>query len=132
MLPFESPVHADRCLVLAHTDLAFAALASRHLHRAGWNVYLAKSGAEARHLTNTVSPAVVVLDTDLGDESGWLICEKLSREQPSLKVILVSDCLTPELSSFASFVGAAALILRQDGMRTLLEEVSDAALPAAS
>jgi len=132
MTLIESAAQGEPRLLLAHSDIGFAALASRRLHRAGWDVYLARTGNEVRQLTKTVSPALVVLDTDLPDESGWLLCEKLSHEQPSPKVILVSDDLTPESSNFASFVGATALVHRQEGVGVLINEVNEAALSAAS
>jgi DNA-binding response OmpR family regulator len=119
-------------VVLAHSDLGFAALASRQLRRLGWDVYLAASGAEARSLTSTLQPSAVILQTDLPDESGWLLSEKLTRAEPTLKVLLVADRETPEQASFASFVGAAALLQRRDGVAPLIEEMGGAAIPTAN
>src|SRR5262245_61140382 len=106
MTQTELRVRVGKRVVLAHSDLGFAALASRQLRRLGWDVYLAASGAEARSLTTTLQPSAVILQTDLPDESGWLLSEKLTRAEPTLKVLLVADRETPEQASFASFVGA--------------------------
>jgi DNA-binding response OmpR family regulator len=126
------PFDLNPCLVLAHTDIGFAARISREFRLLGWNVYLARTGAEVRRLTQKLAPAVVVLDVDLADESGWLICDKLTRDQSGSKVVLIAADQSPEHERLASFVGAAALISRQDGIAALVNEVLDAALPAAS
>jgi CheY-like chemotaxis protein len=126
------PVDVKPCLVLAHADIGFAARASRQFRLHGWDVYLARTGVEVRHLTKKVAPAVVVVDVDLADESGWLLCDKLNREQSVPKVILVGTNLTPEHERLASFVGAAALLWQQDGIAALVDEVLEATLPTAS
>jgi len=113
-------------------DIGFAARASRQLRLLGWDVYLARTGAEARHLTEKLAPAVVVLDVGLADESGWLLCDKLNRDRSGRKVILIAAEPTPEYERLASFVGATALIWQQDGISALTNEVREAAMPAAS
>jgi DNA-binding response OmpR family regulator len=122
----------NQCLVLAHSDLGYAARVSRQFRLLGWDVYLAQTGADVRRLTKKLAPAVVVLDVELVDESGWLVCDKLSREQPGRKVVLIAADLTPENERLASFVGAAALIWQQDGISALVSEVLEVALPTAS
>ena len=131
MTQTERAIELRQRIVLAHTDTAFTSAASRRFHRLGYAVHLAQSGGEARRLANTLNPAVVVLDTDLADESGWLICDKLTREDASPKVILVGTSPAPEQSDFAAFVGASAYVLQQDGVKALVNEVLGAALPAA-
>jgi DNA-binding response OmpR family regulator len=119
------------CLILAHRDRGFATRASRQLRRDGWDIYLAQTGADVRRLAKQLAPAVVVLDVDLADESGWLLCDKLSREQSGPKVVLVAAEWTPEQERLARFVGAAALIRQQDSISALVNEVLESALPAA-
>jgi DNA-binding response OmpR family regulator len=126
------PLDLTQCLVLAHTDIGFAARASRQLRLLGWDVYLARTGAEARRLTEKLAPAVVVLDVGLADESGWLLCDKLNRDRSGRKVILIAAEPIPEHERLASFVGATALLGRQDDISALVNEVQDAAMPAAS
>jgi ActR/RegA family two-component response regulator len=117
-------------LVLAYGDSTYASLAGRSFRRLGWEVHLASSGTEARRLARTLSPIVVVLDTDLADESGWLTCDKLKRERPGQKVVLVSPNPTEECRRQAEFVGAAALVCRGGGVHTLIEEVLGKSLQA--
>jgi len=129
----QSKVLPDRnpCLVLAHADIGFAARVSRQFRLLGWDVYLARTGAEVHRLTQKLAPAVVVLDIDLADESGWLLCDKLSRQEPAPKVVLIGARQTPEQERLASFVGATALIPQRDCISVLVNEVLGAAMPAA-
>jgi len=123
MMYAHPPETLEQRLVLAHRDAEYAGRVKRCLNRLGWEVYLAKSGARARFLAHKLSPSVVVLDTELPDESGWLVCKKLTGAQPDLRVILVGSRRGPEQMRFARFVGAAALILRQEGVASLAHEV---------
>jgi DNA-binding response OmpR family regulator len=127
VLPEQNP-----CLVLAHMDIGFAARVSRQFRLLGWDVYLARTGAEARRLTQKLAPAVVVLDVNLADESGWLLCDKLSREEPAPRIVLIGPQQTPEQERLASFVGAAALIPQRESISVLVNELLEAALSAAS
>jgi DNA-binding NarL/FixJ family response regulator len=74
---------------------------------------------------------MVILDSELPDESGWLTCAKLTQEQPELHVVLVADHIDASSHQFAYYVGAAALVSRNDGLRALVDEARDVALPAS-
>lgn len=119
------------CLVVAHGDPAYAALVHRSFRQLGWRVRLAESGPAARHLARTLSPAAVVLATDLDTESGWLTCAKLTAEQPRLRVFLVASNPTGKDRRFADFVGAAALLSKGQGAQPLVDELANVTLPAA-
>jgi DNA-binding response OmpR family regulator len=129
--------HADKhpplrpLLVFAYADSRYAALGCRQLRRLGWEVRLASRGHEARRLAGALKPAVVVIDTDLHDESGWLTCDKLSRETPGPKVVLVGTNPSEEDRRLAAFVGAAAIVRRDAGVGALVDQVLGTALPAA-
>jgi DNA-binding response OmpR family regulator len=131
MSPTERFSDPERCLILAHADIAYAARVSRQFRKLGWDVYLTASAAEARRLTRLLRPLIVVLDTELEDESGWLLCDKLIRDPASPKVILVTRQLTSEQARLASFVGAAGTVLQQDGIGALVKEVQGIALLVA-
>jgi DNA-binding response OmpR family regulator len=119
----EKPMTFRPRLVLAYTDSAHAALTCRHLRRQGWEVHLAHSGVDARRLARLLAPQVVVLDTALRDESGWLTCAKLKMENPAQRVVLVSASVTPEDQAYAEFVGALALVSRACDVPALLERM---------
>jgi DNA-binding response OmpR family regulator len=119
----EKPLSFRPRLILAYADSAHAALSGRHFRRQGWEVHLASTGPEARRLTQALAPHVVVLDTDLREESGWLTCAKLILERPGQRVVLLGSDLSPEAHEFAAFVGAAALVSRDAGAAALVEGV---------
>ncbi|MCI0456397.1 MAG: response regulator [Gemmataceae bacterium] len=116
-------------LVLALTDTARAALSSRHFRRLGWEVHQTSNGPEARRLAHALHPQVVVLDTDLRGESGWLTCAKLTLGEAAFKVVLVGDEVDAEQEEFARHCGAAAIVCRSAGLASLVEEVHEAVLP---
>jgi CheY-like chemotaxis protein len=121
----ESPLYFRPCLVLADSNSAQAALTGRQFRRLGWEVHLASSGPEARRMARLLAPQVVVLDTALRDESGWLTCAKLTQETPELKVVLLGDSATEIDQRFAEFIGATALVARAAGVPALLAEIRD-------
>jgi ActR/RegA family two-component response regulator len=110
----DNTVCCSPCLVLGGFDGSVA----RSFRRRGWDVYQTKSGPEARRLARMVSADLIVLDTFLPEESGWLTCEKLTREIPGARVVLVDP--DPRRAALAEFVGAAALV-GSDGLAALLE-----------
>ncbi len=113
------------CLVLAHADEDYALRACGTFRRLGWDVYRADNGTEARNLAREVGPNLVILDTQLADESGWLTCDKLTRELPRLKVLLLGLHPRSQNDNFAAFVGATALVDRLDGLLAILHEFAD-------
>ncbi len=122
---------ARPCMIVAHGDAHYAATLTRAFRRQGWDVYPARSGPEARRLARMLEPALVVMATDLKDESGWLTCEKLTRERPRIKVFLVGDAGEPRNRDFAAFVGAARLFDKTDSVPARVQEVWGRTLPAA-
>jgi DNA-binding response OmpR family regulator len=119
------------CLLIAHSDADYTVRASRAFRRRGWDTYEAHTGPEARRLARMLEPALVVLGTELPEESGWLTCDKLIREDPSLDVFLVTDAPDSQGEHFASFTGAAGLVAFSDGVEALLRVVEDVPLPVA-
>jgi CheY-like chemotaxis protein len=111
------------CLILGHSDPVYAASARRALRQLGWDVYLASTGPEVRRLARMLAAEIVILDTELSEESGWLTCEKLVREEIPLKVFLVSKVVNPVSEEFRVFVGAAGLISYHDGVEGLVDQV---------
>jgi CheY-like chemotaxis protein len=112
MISCRSPLCLGRRLVLAHLHVGFVARTCGHFRHLGWEVFTARSAAEVRRLAIMVRPDVVILDTDLPDESGWLVCDKITRAEPAPEVVLVSEKVTPRRRRLAAFVGASALAPR--------------------
>jgi DNA-binding response OmpR family regulator len=118
-------------LVVAHSDPGYEAVIARGFRRLGWDVYRARSGPEVRRLVPMLAADLVILDADLPDESGWLTCDKLTRERQRIQVILVTSEPGPLNHAMASFVGATALIHRSEGPVRVIEEVCGPAVQAA-
>ena len=127
----EKPMSFRPRLVLAYADSALSALSSRHFRRLGWEVHSTNSGVEARRLAHALRPRIVVLETDLRDESGWLTCAKLTAGGTDARVVLLADEVTPRERSFADAVGASAVVAARAGLPALIEEVHDAVLSTA-
>jgi DNA-binding response OmpR family regulator len=120
-----------RRMILACASSAHAALAARHFRRHGWEVHLAVSGPDARELTYALAPEIVLLDTQLPGESGWLTCAKFTMVNAGAKVILVSPEVTEEEERLAELVGAAALVGREGGVPQFGGEAERTCLPHA-
>src|SRR5207248_6982855 len=100
----QKPLSFRPRLVLAYADSAHAALSARHFRRLGWEVHLASSGPDARRLASALTPEVVIIDTQLPDESGWLTCAKMMLENGAQKAVLVSARVTEEEKRLAAAV----------------------------
>ena len=109
------------CLILAVKGFACAAETSLRLRRLGWDIYQASFGPEVRRLSRMLEPDMVVLDTDLEGESGWLTCAKLKQDRPAGEVVLVTGEESLGNHSFAEFLGAVALVSRQHNLVALLQ-----------
>ncbi len=126
----DSSVVYRPCLILALADSRWATDAGRHFRRLGWDVFQTHGGPAARRLARMMEPEVVLLDVDLEDESGWLTCAKLMQEWPRSKVVLLSEDTSPRNRELASFVGASALMHRQECLLSLPRPTALAPLPA--
>ncbi len=103
-----------RNLVLAHANPAFRARAAQYLRRQGWAVRIVESASEVHRLVRQLPPDLVLLATRLPDESGWLTCDKLVREDPQTRVLLMDAAPSEADHQFAEFVGAVGLIEEGD------------------
>lgn len=117
-------------LIIAHVDAAYTSAVRRQFRQRGWEVHAAATGPDARRLARKLLPDAVVLGTELTDESGWLTAAKLHHERPGCKIVLVTDETSPDSFLFTAFVGAAALVRREDGPRALEDELLSAPLAA--
>ena len=117
-------------VVIAHTDTAYVLGVARAFRRHGWEVAIAAVGQEVRRLAALLPARLVVLETRLPDESGWLTCAKLTVGGGRERVILVADNEDDRDDQFAEFAGATRIVTRDEGLDPLLEEVGIVA-PAA-
>jgi CheY-like chemotaxis protein len=98
-----------RCLIV-DDSLRFLQAARGLLEREGVSVVgVAVSGAEALRQARTLRPDVLLLDIDLGGESGFELAQRLARE-PGLggpRVILIS---THAEQDFAELIAASPAV----------------------
>jgi DNA-binding response OmpR family regulator len=97
-------------VVIGHRDTGYASCLGQQLAEVGWESVVADSAAQARILARGKRTVAVLLDVELPDESGWLTCDKVTRERPELCVVLLSNDTRPEDRRFATFVGARAIV----------------------
>jgi len=119
-------------LVLGYVDSVHASQCARYFRRQGWEVHLIPSGVDTRRLVLDSPPRVVILDTELPDESGWLTAAKILLDRPEQVVFLVGRERTDANERFASFVGAAGFLARDESPVTLAEEIFGNLLPATA
>jgi len=119
------------CLIVAHSEAALVSSLSREFRRRGWDVYPASSGPEARRLARLLAPEMVILGTNLPEETGWLTCDKITRETPRVKVFLIDAADRPGQEDFALYAGAVGLIPRMGAVEYLIREVCGLTLPLA-
>jgi hypothetical protein len=122
IMPTLSTQRLQTCVVVAHPNSWYATRACRALRQLGWDVCSAATGAEVRRLVRKLRPAAVILSTYLADESGWLTCSKLMRQQGGLQVFLIEPKPTSEHCRFADFVGAAGLIDEYENLEAVIED----------
>lgn len=119
------------CLILAHPNLKQQSLLARAFRRLGWDVYLAQNGPEARRLARMMDADMVILHAEVPGESGWLTCDKLTREHPRTRVFLVSDDFNKRSQELADFVGASKLLSPTESIAPLIEQLLGATVHAA-
>src|SRR5262245_29291948 len=87
-------------LILAHPKVEYMAQIGRAFRRLDWTVYYATEADSVRCLALRHAPELVVMATELPGESGWLACDKLTRERQDVKVVLVTDEVTAQEERF--------------------------------
>ena len=104
-------------MLLAYADAAYASECCRFFRRLGWEVQLVASGDEARVLAAEFQPDVIVLEDDLIDESGWQTSAKIASDDPTFRIVIVSDESSPYQRLRAA--GAKQVVRRSHGAEGL-------------
>jgi DNA-binding NtrC family response regulator len=73
-------------------------------------VGIVSSGPAALRASEDERPDVVLLDQQLGSESGVAIAQMLEARRPSIKVIIVTGIVTTELQAAAALAGCYGCI----------------------
>lgn len=118
-------------LIVAHADSRYRADITRRLRLRGMDVFTTSSASAVHALAHEYRPGLILLDTELKDESGPLTCAKLKISYPDCKVMLVGKQLSGEAIRLARFVGADEYVSQSEGLDTLIRRVCKQAVPTA-
>ena len=88
-------------VLLALAAGTYADSVFRHFRRLGLEVKQAQTAAEAQWLAQQMRPTVIVLATDLPDDTGWLTCARITRDIPGQRVVLVERLASMEGHNYA-------------------------------
>jgi DNA-binding NarL/FixJ family response regulator len=121
-----TPDHAPSIRILLIDDHAIIRDGLRDLieSRPGM-VVVGDAGAsvDALNLASTEQPDVIVLDLDLGDESGLDLLPKLLAMLPEARVIILTGTRDHEVRDSAIDLGARGVVLKEKGAIELLNAI---------
>jgi two-component system nitrate/nitrite response regulator NarL len=83
----------------------------------------AARGSEAVRLAEREEPDIVLLDVDLGGESGLDLLPRLRTAAPVAKVIVLTGLRAPEIPQQALQLGARGLVLKDTAAELLLKAI---------
>jgi len=128
-----APCESNGLILIAHRDPTATASLTYHLAKAGYHVTTASSAADVLQAARTKSPALLVLDPALSNNSGYYVLEQVRRDEQThdLGVILfgssrdeidgvrglalgADDCVVVPISA-AELVLRVGAILRRRG-----------------
>jgi CheY-like chemotaxis protein len=102
-------------------------LRTRVLRDAGYDVVEASSAGEALQLFQLRPPAVALIDVNLPDSSGIVLCDTLKRMRPELTVLLISAVTLSDAAHQAGMAaGATAYLGEPVASDTLVRSVRQA------
>lgn len=110
---------------------AVAKQAAEFLRRRGLRVQSLPAGESLCRLVRRLKPALVLLEAQARPESGFLLCAKLRREHPQLRVVLTGDRRHRGDARFATFAGAAAYLTNEDAPEQVERLLAELARQAA-
>jgi len=87
----------------------------------------AATSAEARALARTTQPDIILLDLDLGDESGLDLLPNLIEAAPQARVILLTGMRDAEQHRRAVRLGAMGLVLKDQAIDVLVKAIEKVA-----
>lgn len=83
----------------------------------------AASAAEAIRIARDAQPDIILLDLDLGDDSGFDLMPPLRAVAPETRVILLTGLRDPEEHRRGVLLGAMGLVLKENAIETVIKAV---------
>ena len=82
------------------------------LQGAGYQVFTAENGADARALVSEHPIDLLMTDLGMPDEDGIELVRRLKKEHPTLKIVAMSGTFGPDLLKAARHLGADATLAK--------------------
>ena len=123
----DAPGGTETILVVEDEELMLDLVASV-LEQKGYRVLLARDGEEAMkiHQANIGRIDLVLSDIGLPKLDGWESCQQMKQADPTMKIILASGYLEPELKSEIMKVGSIGLIRKPYSTLEILNNIRKA------
>ena len=102
-----------------------AALVRHHLEKAGYDVCLARNGAEALRLAREVRPSLILLDLMVPEVNGWEVCRRLKGEPETRGIpVIMLTARSEEGDKILGFeLGAEDYVTKPFSPRELLARI---------
>ena len=107
-------------ILLVENDDSLSEVVGAALARQGFTYDSAHTGDEALEKAYRSKPQIVLLDTHLTGQSGYLVAGKLKIAAPSPKVVLMTSLPRGQSDRMAQFIGADAILHKPFAMAKLL------------
>ena len=123
----DAPGGTETILVVEDEELMLDLVASV-LEQKGYRVLLARDGEEAMkiHQANIGRIDLVLSDIGLPKLDGWESCQQMKQADPTMRIILASGYLEPELKSEIMKVGSIGLIRKPYSPLEILNNIRKA------
>ena len=99
-------------ILLVEDDLFLIDIYKRKLEASGFEVKVAETGAKALKMAREEKPDLVLLDIVLPEMAGWEVLEKLKKEYPPLKIVLLTNLSQREEVEKGLKLGAEKYIIK--------------------
>jgi DNA-binding NarL/FixJ family response regulator len=110
----EPQIVSIRCVILDDNQ-AFLASARRLLTSEGFTVVgTASSAGDALRLASTLKPDVVLVDVEIGDESGFDVAQKFAALDPPVPTIMISMYPEADLSDLLAESPALGFVSKSE------------------
>lgn len=130
-LRFTLPAPRPPTVLVVEDDQDTIALYERHLRRAGYEMHVARDGAQLQQALEKGQPDLIVLDVLMPQEDGWMVLQRLQTlpETAGIPVIVCSVLAQPSL---ALSLGAQQVLLKPVTEASLLQAIRRALAPEDS
>ncbi len=98
-----------KMVIIAHPDPEVRIHGATRLRECGWKVISVDSSSQLHARIVAWPNSLILLATDMQDESGWLTCNKIRKSKPHASVFLIHDEIDDTDQSLADFVGASGI-----------------------